>query len=559
MTPDQPTAPSSASRSGTGQEEGGGPETPQMRGRRWLLVGGAALALVSVLSVAALFVGTRFLDPEQLAAWLEPKIEEALGRDVNVRSARVALFPPVAVALEGLEVANPEGFRNGTFARIAELRLDLELMQLLRRNISIDEIRLASPEIDILIAQNGTSNAEGLGARSENPASEPRQVQESAPFQVGIESIRIDNGSLTYSDQGKGTAVVVSPMRARFRVRTGPDGQWLVSGDSQARVGARTAGTNPTRIGPVDVQVETSGEASNDLKTLSLSESTVEIEELLLALAADVVRADDGSSTVDLRVTGEDLPIERTLSLLPDSLTAQLGSLAGLMSADISYGARFGSASGSDHAPELLGQITLADVSVEQSAGVPLVSALNGGLNLSLDSVWTTNLEGALLGGSARMRALVRLGDEGGFAVRVAAQPDLGQVGSVVTLPDSVTLGGGMSLDITARGTLDDPAAASLTGRAVPEGVSATLPGIGVPIGLPEGTILLDGDVIRWRDLPILLGEDRFTSTGELRDVQAWAREGDGVPALGGSFTGDRFDYDAVFPGPPPDSMVLYG
>ncbi len=532
-------------------------EIPPPRKRRWALrLVAGAVGLLGVV-IVVLVIAARGIDPDDLARWLEPRMEAATGRTVDIAAARVALFPPVAVALEDVTIHNPEGVAGDPFISVEELRLDVSLMQLLRRRIRIDEIRLQGPQVRVVVDEDGRSNAEGFGtgATRETVRETTPDAGSGAPFQVDIESIRIDDATLSYRDVGKGSAFVVAPLAARTRVRSEDGDRWTLETSASARIGARLSESASGRVGPWDVEIEGSGSAQDEFRTIRLDEGQFRVEELAFSLTAGLDRDEQGGGGYRASIMGEDLDAARLVSLMPDSTLDARPDLGGRLSVNLGVSGTLGSGV----PPVIDGSVDLEEVYIAAADQAPMLTGLRGTWFMAGDSVWTTETEGVALGGPLRVRGLVRLGDVSGFVMRVAAQPDLGGLGSVVTLPDSVTVSGALALDVTARGTLANPAEANLSGRLMPENVSLTLPGVAVPVGLPSGTVILGAEGARWSDLPVRLGADAFVSTGGLADWAAWTRGDGSVPVLDGSFAGDRFDMDAVFPAPPPDSTVLYG
>ncbi|NNF27318.1 MAG: AsmA family protein, partial [Gemmatimonadetes bacterium] len=521
---------------------------------RWILRGAAGIGVLLAVLVGAVFFAAQRVNPDDLAAWLEPRIEAATGRDVDIGAARISLLPPVAVALEDLRISNPQGMEGDAFIQTDELRLDLDVWQLLRRRIRVDEIRLTQPQVRVVVDESGQSNARGFGS-GQAPEKAPTSGEDAAPFQVDIESIRIDNGTVSYRDVGKGTAFVLAPLEARMQVRSADGDRWTLDTSVSARVGARMSQGGVDQLGPWDVEVEGSGTTENGFRTLQIEGASLALEDLLVRLAARVEQDESGGGRFTVRVQSDSVDARRLVSLLPDTASGGLPDLAGTLTIDLGLSGELGSQA----PPTASGSVAFEQGRVALAGQDPVVSGLAGTWFLSKDSVWTTDTEGVALGGPLRLRGLVRLGEVDGFVMRLSAQPDLGLLSSVTTLPDSVTAAGELLLDLTARGALEDPAASSLSGRVVPDGVTLTLPGVGVPVAIPSGTVILGAEGARWSELPVRLGADDFVTSGTLTDWAAWGR-GDGtVPVLDGSFRGDRFDVDEVFPAPPPDSAVLYG
>lgn len=161
------------------------------------------IGLVVVLVLAAIIVP--FLIPEsvyreraQLAA------SENLGRDVTLDGdVSLSLLPSVQIRATDVTIANEEGFGDAAFAEMAEMRVGLQLLPLLSRNIVIDEFVLVDPTIRL--EQRGQRNNWTLGATDpgDAPASSGEGFVRRAgalPFEASLGDIRIENGSISYAD-----------------------------------------------------------------------------------------------------------------------------------------------------------------------------------------------------------------------------------------------------------------------------------------------------------------------------------------------------------------------
>jgi hypothetical protein len=77
-------------------------------GRRLLRRALIAVVTVALLYLAAAFALSRFLDSEALASWLEPRLERAFNRDVELGRAEVG-FLPVGVRLKEVTLKGFQG------------------------------------------------------------------------------------------------------------------------------------------------------------------------------------------------------------------------------------------------------------------------------------------------------------------------------------------------------------------------------------------------------------------------------------------------------------------
>ncbi|GJL97910.1 MAG: hypothetical protein DHS20C06_17270 [Hyphobacterium sp.] len=164
------------------------------------------IGLVVVLVLAAIIIP--FLIPEsvyreraQLAA------SDNLGRDVTLGGeVSLSLLPSVQIRATNVTIANEEGFGDAPFAEMAEMRVGLQLLPLLSRNIMIDEFVLIDPAIRL--EQRGQRNNWTLGAadtsETTSPSGEGFVRREGAlPFEASLGDIRIENGSISYVDEAQ--------------------------------------------------------------------------------------------------------------------------------------------------------------------------------------------------------------------------------------------------------------------------------------------------------------------------------------------------------------------
>ncbi|MDT8341601.1 MAG: AsmA family protein, partial [Longimicrobiales bacterium] len=159
--PDSTPTPTPASTPLSTPTASAGPPPPGTRGRstrtrRLLRVGGGLLAAVGlVLLVGSLFL-SRFLDPERLAGWLEPRVEAALNRDVSLGRVEVRLLP-LGIRLRDLSVADPTGLAP-RLAALETLEFRVRILPLLRRRVEVREIRLAGLEANLRAGVDGLTN-----------------------------------------------------------------------------------------------------------------------------------------------------------------------------------------------------------------------------------------------------------------------------------------------------------------------------------------------------------------------------------------------------------------
>jgi hypothetical protein len=158
-----------------------------------VLAGLAAACVLAVAGVAFLGVGI------DAGRWREPAaaaLSRSLGREVRLEGpARLTLSLRPELVVRELRIANPPGFASPDFARIAELRLGLALLPLLRDEIRLREVRGRDVTLRLARAGDGRGNwAFGRAAQGE-PARPARLA--------GIDRLVLENVGIEYAGPGE--------------------------------------------------------------------------------------------------------------------------------------------------------------------------------------------------------------------------------------------------------------------------------------------------------------------------------------------------------------------
>jgi len=518
-------------------------------GSRWLrrlLVATLALGVVYVVAVFAL---SRLLDPSRLADWAQPRLAAAVNRDVEIGTASVHLVP-FEVRLEEVAVSDPTGLA-GSLARVGTVALRVRLLPLLRREVRVARISIGDPSIDLRVGADGTSNFGDMSPAPGEPSSAPQGERQ---VTLELSDIRIEGGVLRYSSAQDSLELTVSSATARSSVRRQAGGPWLFAGRSEATLSFGRTGEQ-VLLDETPLALSFDAEAGDDFERLTIREGSLSVEGVAFALGGRVSDLKEPVRTLALEATLRDLPIQRVLSALPDSVRARLGGSAeGTLSADLSVQGRLGP----DARPDVTGAVTLSGGRVSARDGVVLADAMEGRIALPGGGRLDPEVRGELLGGSVSLGGSVTLGREGRMDLTVRADPDLGRVASVVRVPDGVTLSGTVRSDLRISGLLADMDALSFDGTIDADDIRMTHPALGVPVMVPSGTVRLAGTRASFSEIPVAFGSDRLVAAGELRDLTAFARPG-ATPYLAGSVRGEHLSLVSLRATPPADTALTYG
>ena len=107
--------------------------------KRVLIIAGIIVAIL----IAAL-VTIPFLVPSAVyKAQIESAATNALGRDVTLQGdPRISVLPTLSAQIDGVEVANPDGFSDPLMIEAGSLKASVKLLPLLSRRVEIAQITL---------------------------------------------------------------------------------------------------------------------------------------------------------------------------------------------------------------------------------------------------------------------------------------------------------------------------------------------------------------------------------------------------------------------------------
>src|SRR5213592_4151520 len=91
----------------------------------WALAGLAWVALVVLLP------------PARMRALVQQQLARSLAREVRFSDVGLSLLPPVRITVQSLAVSEPGGFARGIMFQTRAIHLDLDVLALLSRRVSV--------------------------------------------------------------------------------------------------------------------------------------------------------------------------------------------------------------------------------------------------------------------------------------------------------------------------------------------------------------------------------------------------------------------------------------
>ncbi|HYX65922.1 MAG TPA: DUF748 domain-containing protein [Burkholderiales bacterium] len=168
------------------------------RSHKWL----AAIAAVLLLAYA---LAGFFLVPRLARTQLESFVAEKLQRRISIGEIRFNPFT-LAADIDDLKLGEADG---APLLAFRHLRVDAELASLWRLGIVLKEVAFTAPEVDVVVAPDGSVNLARLIPPA--PAAAPAAEESAAPLRVTIASLSVTDGRVGVQDLS-----LAPPFRAAF-------------------------------------------------------------------------------------------------------------------------------------------------------------------------------------------------------------------------------------------------------------------------------------------------------------------------------------------------------
>lgn len=168
-----------------------------------------AVGIVVVLVVAGVAVLVMNLDRIVAAKkdTILQRAESEIGRKVSVGEVSVALWPGIGVSLEDVTVAEDPAFGDEAFAHVADLRVNVKLMPLLRKQIEVKRLVLGGATINVIKNDAGVFNFDSMvpaGETAGGGATGGGATSGAAAVPFVLAFADIENGTVRYVDRAAG-------------------------------------------------------------------------------------------------------------------------------------------------------------------------------------------------------------------------------------------------------------------------------------------------------------------------------------------------------------------
>jgi AsmA protein len=231
---------------------------------------GLVVGAVAALVVIAVVLIVMFFDPNDYRDEIVAAVGDATGREFTLEGdLELAVFPRIRIAMGPASLSNAPGFGTAPFARIDGAELQVEVLPLLSRRVSIGQARLTGLELNLARGANGINNWQDLGSSSPSAAAPAAQSGSDADTAAGggnldldVARLQIEDAEVSWRDAAAGT-------------------QWRLTGFN-----LDASNFGPGATFPLSIDFELAGDAiqvavaSSMRATLSLAENSYRLDDL---------------------------------------------------------------------------------------------------------------------------------------------------------------------------------------------------------------------------------------------------------------------------------------
>ncbi|MGE0158546.1 MAG: AsmA family protein [Gemmatimonadales bacterium] len=522
---------------------------PPWREHPFAILAGAGL-LAYVIGAIAL---QAFVDVDRVRTWVAPRASAALNRNVSISEGTVGLFPRPSVRLSDISIYNPEGFDGPTLARIDRVKLDLAWLPLFIGRVRVRAIRVDGAAVHLAIDEQGRSNFGDLVPKRSDADGAALQP----PLAAALRRITVADASLTYLDQQRGRSMGVIGGDARMDLsgEAAPGGAtWradvTLDSDSLMVRADGLLGEIVRLQGPSGQLTARGGGAARGVE---IAGGFVELAGDTLTVSGRLAGLTESQPSFELDLTGADVSARALTAFVPTELRPKLlpraeGTLAVTL--------RLQGGLASSDRPTVDGTVRLDGVTL-RLRGEPIAEGVDGVVAVSAERITVDSLGGTFAGGPFQLSGIVARDGRGTASVVAHARPDMDVLDRLGLLPPNLTVSGSAELDVSIAGPLEALDSLQVVGTTAFQGFQLEHDRLGAALYVPAGVVTWAGRGVSWSDLPMLLGSDRLTTSGELEDLPGFWRREDGTPRIHARFAGPSLDLDALFP-PRPEEEPSY-
>lgn len=474
-----------------------------------ILIGGAAVLLT--LFIIATILTMLFFPAEKVKTLIEERGTAAMGMPVAVGDIGVSFLGLPALKVSDLTVGPPPGLTK-PLAELKSLRVTVNILKLLSKQVEIVSIDIDSPQIHFIIPPEDSTAAEPEKA---DTAGESAML----PVPVTLRSLQLDDGYVEIINMDAQTRFILDEVSMKTSLTLSKDLSEMQSGGTLT-VGDIALYPAPDADPVQGIDLTFVHAASGNLTT---GDFTLEKGALTLnGLPVTITGSLRSWTTAAASVKTGDIDIRTVLDMIPGSLVPEKQNV----SADGSFSL---SVDTNVHMAEDVPEITYSG-----SLSLDMNSLAYEGFPEKIDSlIFKTGFtekeiaikEGTLVTGSSRLSLTGNVSDylaSPALAVNVSGEINVEDVTQALPLlEDGMTVKGIVGMDIAVKGTAEDLQGVAPEGSVTLQQFEFELPDVLNHAAALNGTMNISPDALTVKKFVLTSGASDISFNGALDNYKA--------------------------------------
>jgi uncharacterized protein involved in outer membrane biogenesis len=477
----------------------------------WLII----LCIPVMLIVGAAVAIKLYFTGERLKAFIIPKLEEATGRQVSIKTIDLSILPTLAIEIDSLSISNRKGFSDKPFIALDKLVLDVRLAALLKGSLEVTTMVLERPWMLFEVNEKGLTNYSvekktevAAAGKAPEPKTKVTVTAKTESYGFLLSNFQIVDGSIEYVDCKGNSATRIAGLNQKVRMEGIPVVNQLKI-ESEGTIEKLSYGSVTTPlVSNLRIATNTSllYEQSKDL--LTIQKGSVAVQDIALDVSGTVAGL-TGVKVMDIVIGSDKVNIADLFSLAPKEYMKKAEGLKGSGTAQVKVTIR-GPLTDSTN-PDVFGTISATNATL-QYAQLPKPIT---NVNIVSDFARTRTKQefrmqkfSATLGNNPLSGTLTVVNfTDPSLTMMVNASLNLAEVRQYYPLETGSEMAGLLKANVNLSGKVANPQAMKASGSMEFQNVTIKSAGSQNPIQNLQGTITFNNQIVEAKKLSMTLGK----------------------------------------------------
>ena len=340
-------------------------------GKIWTIIITTPLVLL-LLAILGLKI---YFTSERLKTLIIPKIEDATHRTVAVRDVSFFIFPSLAVSIDGLTISNPAGmkFERSEFLSLNNMRLKVNILQLIANKMEINYIILDHPKIYLEVLPDGVTNySTKQGADKES--GKVRIAKESGG-ELLLSNLEIKNGEIEFLNKKSDSHLIITGFNQTTLVESKP-GEQNLHIDGTTSIEKLSYGTIKTWFisdQPLTGIIKLTYKIDQDV--LSFDNVNAKLKEMPFSMSGSISKLLADEMYFDLEISSPGVLMSQILSLVPPDMLKKTEGMES--SGDVKFITNIKGILGETTTPDATGKFTLTNGKIKYASLPKSITDIN--------------------------------------------------------------------------------------------------------------------------------------------------------------------------------------